>query len=101
MSDIKSYYENFVKIVIKDEAHFQTFINKKNHGNFSEEDLKQMEALWKADKLTEAMNMVENMPIVSYKTDITMEDILEKDVFTKPIPKRLKNTKLPKKIKGK
>ena len=87
----EEYFETFIKVQIKNKDHLQVFLKA------SVEESNR----WSADdcRWFDAMYMVENMPIVNYKTDITMEDILEKDAFTKPIPKKLKSTRLPKKKK--
>lgn len=87
------YYETFIKANIKSKEHLHVFLKAALEEG----------APWTADDVRwfETMYTVENIPIVNYKTDLTMDDILSKDAFTKPIPKKLKSTKLPKKTKGK
>jgi hypothetical protein len=89
----EEYYETFIKVQIKNKEHLHIFLKAALEGgaNWSADDCRWFESIYRID----------NIPIVDYKTDITMEDILEKDAFTKPIPKKLKSTRLPKKTKGK
>ena len=79
----EEYYETFIKIQIKNKEHLHVFLKAtlEDGAGWSADDVRWFEAMYTAEKLT------------NYKTDITMEDILEKDAFTKPIPKKLKKTK--------
>jgi len=80
----EEYFETFIKVQIKNKDHLQVFLKA------SVEESNR----WSADdcRWFDAMYMVENMPIVNYKTDITMEDILDKPV--KKTKKKKKTHKL-------
>jgi hypothetical protein len=83
----EEYFETFIKVQIKNKEHLHVFLKAsvEESNRWSADDVRWFEAMY-------------TMP-TQYKTDITMEDILEKDAFTKPIPKKLKSTRLPKKKK--
>ena len=79
----EEYYETFIKLQIRNLEHLNVFLKA----------TLQEGAAWTADdcRWFETMFTVENMPTVSYKTDITMGDIMKKDPFTaKPKKKKTK-----------